>query len=172
MEKRWKILLITSVGLFMGSLDLFIVNLALPSIAKDFDNASLTSLSWVLNAYAIVFAALLVPAGRVADRVGRKRVFLAGLLIFSLASALCAAAPSVPFLVAARTLADCVGQDQLDVGAIYPDQSSLREVSRRIAVAVVREVQRASLRPVMSDEAIEKLVADSMWYPDYPVLES
>ena len=80
MEQRWKVLLITSVGLFMASLDLFIVNMAFPDLAKVFDGASLSSLSWVLNAYAIVFAALLVPAGRIADRVGRKRVFIAGLL--------------------------------------------------------------------------------------------
>ncbi len=104
MAQRWKVLLIVSVGLFMSSLDLFIVNIAFPDLAKDFDGASFSSLSWVLNAYAIVFAALLVPAGRLADRIGRKRVFVAGLLLFSAASALCAAAPSVPFLVAARIL--------------------------------------------------------------------
>jgi EmrB/QacA subfamily drug resistance transporter len=104
MEQRWKVLLITSVGLFMASLDLFIVNIAFPDLARSFDGATLPSLSWVLNAYAIVFAALLVPAGRVADRIGRKRVFVTGLLLFSAASALCAAAPSIPFLVAARVL--------------------------------------------------------------------
>lgn len=104
MEQRWKVLLITSVGLFMASLDLFIVNIAFPDLARDFEGTSLPSLSWVLNAYAIVFAALLVPAGRIADRVGRKRVFVTGLLLFSTASALCALAPSIPFLVAARVL--------------------------------------------------------------------
>jgi EmrB/QacA subfamily drug resistance transporter len=104
MEQRWKVLLITSVGLFMASLDLFIVNIAFPDLARSFDGASLPSLSWVLNAYAIVFAALLVPAGRIADRIGRKRVFVSGLLLFSAASALCAAAPSIPFLVGARVL--------------------------------------------------------------------
>src|SRR5215475_14256889 len=104
MEQRWKVLLITSVGLFMASLDLFIVNIAFPDLARDFDGASFSSLSWVLNGYAIVFAALLVPAGRIADRVGRKRVFLLGLVVFSLASALCAAAPSVEALVGARVL--------------------------------------------------------------------
>jgi MFS family permease len=83
MAQRWKVLLITSVGLFMASLDLFIVNIAFPDLARDFEGASLPSLSWVLNAYAIVFAALLVPAGRVADRVGRKRVFVTGLTAFS-----------------------------------------------------------------------------------------
>lgn len=104
MTQRWKILSVVSVGLFMASLDLFIVNIAFPELAQDFPGASLASLSWVLNAYAIVFAALLVPAGRIADRVGRKRVFVAGLLLFTAASALCAAAPSVAFLVGARIL--------------------------------------------------------------------
>jgi EmrB/QacA subfamily drug resistance transporter len=104
MAQRWKVLLITSVGLFMASLDLFIVNIAFPDLARDFDGASLPSLSWVLNAYAIVFAALLVPAGRIADRVGRKRVFVTGLTVFAAASALCALSPSVGFLIAARIL--------------------------------------------------------------------
>src|SRR5664279_4750910 len=87
MEQRWKVLAITSVGLFMASLDLFIVNIAFPDLSHSFGETSLSNLSWVLNAYAIVFAALLVPAGRIADRVGRKRVFLLGLLTFSAASA-------------------------------------------------------------------------------------
>jgi EmrB/QacA subfamily drug resistance transporter len=104
MAQRWKVLSITSVGLFMASLDLFIVNIAFPDLAADFSGTSLSSLSWVLNAYAIVFAALLVPAGRIADRVGRKRVFVTGLLLFAGASALCGLAPSIPFLVGARIL--------------------------------------------------------------------
>src|SRR3954449_7701506 len=95
MSKPWRTLVITSVGVFMASLDLFIVNIAFPDIAASFDNAKLSDLSWVLNAYAIVFAALLVPFGRIADRVGRKRVFLYGLLVFTAGSALSAAAPSV-----------------------------------------------------------------------------
>jgi EmrB/QacA subfamily drug resistance transporter len=121
-DKRWKILLITSVGLFMASLDLFIVNLAFPSIARDFGNTSISSLSWVLNAYAIVYAALLVPAGRIADRVGRKRVFLAGLLTFAAASLACAAAPSVPVLVGARVIQAAGGAMMLPatLGLILP----------------------------------------------------
>src|ERR1700758_1604829 len=82
MAHRWKVLAVTSIGLFMASLDLFIVNIAFPDLSSSFGNASLSSLSWVLNGYAIVFAALLVPAGRIADRVGRKRVFILGLLTF------------------------------------------------------------------------------------------
>src|ERR1700747_3275602 len=88
MAHRWKVLFITSIGLFMASLDLFIVNIAFPDLSQSFAGASLSSLSWVLNGYAIVFAALLVPAGRIADRVGRKRVLLTGVVVFSLGSAL------------------------------------------------------------------------------------
>ncbi len=122
MEQRWKVLLITSVGLFMASLDLFIVNIAFPDMAADFHGASLPDLSWVLNAYAIVFAALLVPAGRIADRVGRKRVFVAGLLLFAAASGLCAIAPSIPFLVGARVLQAAGGAMMLPttLGLILP----------------------------------------------------
>jgi EmrB/QacA subfamily drug resistance transporter len=101
---RWRVLIVVSAAVFMASLDLFIVNIAFPAIAEDFGGTSLGSLSWVLNAYAIVFAALLVPAGRTADRLGRKRSFIAGIVLFTVASALCAAAPTVELLVAARVL--------------------------------------------------------------------
>jgi EmrB/QacA subfamily drug resistance transporter len=104
MAQRWKVFTVVSVGVFMSSLDLFIVNIAFPDLERDFAGASLAGLSWVLSAYAIVFAALLVPAGRLADRIGRRRAFLAGLAVFTAASALCAVAPSVPTLVGARVL--------------------------------------------------------------------
>ncbi len=98
------VLAIVSIGVFMTALDLFIVNVAFPDIHRDFAGTSLSGLSWVLNGYAIVFAALLVPAGRFADRAGQKRVFLAGLILFTVASALCAAATGPVTLVAARVL--------------------------------------------------------------------
>src|SRR5256714_1881860 len=98
------VLAVVSAAIFLVNLDLFIVNVAFPDIQRDFDGASLSSLSWVLNGYAIVFAALLVPAGRLADRIGRRRGFIAGLVVFVLASAACAAAPSAAALVAARVV--------------------------------------------------------------------
>jgi EmrB/QacA subfamily drug resistance transporter len=104
MSRRGRVAAIVSVGVFVASLDLFIVNIAFPDLQRDFDGTSLATLSWVLNAYAIVFAALLVPAGRWADRMGRKRAFLGGLALFTLASAACAAAPSVGALIAARVV--------------------------------------------------------------------
>jgi EmrB/QacA subfamily drug resistance transporter len=93
-----------SVAIFIASLDLFIVNIAFPAIGEDFPEASVSGLSWILSAYAIVFAALLVPFGKLGDLVGRLRVFRAGLAVFTLGSALCALAPSAELLVAARVV--------------------------------------------------------------------
>jgi len=95
---------IVTAGIAVVNLDLFIVNVALPSIGRSFSGAGLADLSWVLNAYAIVFAALLVPAGRAADLIGRRAAFLTGMVVFGLASAACAAAPDVWVLVAARVV--------------------------------------------------------------------
>ena len=96
--------LVVLTGVFLSSLDLFIVNIAFPSISHSFHGESLRSMSWVLSAYTIVFAALLVPAGRWADRTGRKKAFLIGLGVFTVSSALCAVAPSLGLMVAARIL--------------------------------------------------------------------
>src|SRR5436190_20340396 len=102
--QRTKAAAVVSVGLFVASLDLFIVNIAFPDIERDFHGTSLASLSWILNAYAIVFASLLVPAGRWADRAGRKRAFLAGMALFTASSAACAIAPSGGLLIGARVV--------------------------------------------------------------------
>ena len=94
---------VLALAVFMSSLDLFIVNLAFPYIERQYPT-SLGSLSWVLNAYTIVFAAILVPAGRWADRVGRRKVFLLGLGGFGAGSLLCGLAPGVATLIAARVI--------------------------------------------------------------------
>jgi EmrB/QacA subfamily drug resistance transporter len=103
-ERRWRVFAVIVVGAFMAQLDLFIVNIAFPAIARSFPGVSASTLSWVLDAYAIVFAACLVPAGRLGDRLGRRRVFELGLAGFALGSAGCAAAPNVGVLVAARVV--------------------------------------------------------------------
>jgi EmrB/QacA subfamily drug resistance transporter len=101
---RWLVFGVIAVGVFMAQLDLFIVNIAFPAIENDFSGASNGSLSWVLNAYAVVFAACLVPAGRLGDLLGRRRTFDLGLVVFGIGSAGCAAAPSLAVLVAARAV--------------------------------------------------------------------
>jgi EmrB/QacA subfamily drug resistance transporter len=96
------VFVVTALGAFMASLDLSIVNVAFPALAHSFSHASRPTLAWVITAYGIVFAALLVTAGRSADRLGRRRVFFAGILVFSAGSALCGLAPSVGLLIAGR----------------------------------------------------------------------
>jgi EmrB/QacA subfamily drug resistance transporter len=95
---------VLAIAVFMSSLDLFIVNLAFPYIGRDYPGTTLSALSWVLNGYTIVFAAVLVPAGRWADRVGRRRAMTAGLVLFTAGSVLCGLAPGVGVLIAARVV--------------------------------------------------------------------
>lgn len=126
MERRWQVLTVVCIGVFVSSLDLFIVNIAFPDIARDFSGSDLGSLSWVLNAYTIVFAALLIPAGRIADQLGRKRLFIGGLAVFTLASAACALAGSVEALVVAR-IAQAIGAAFLlptSLGLLLPEFSA------------------------------------------------
>lgn len=99
-----RVLLVTCLAAFMAFIDLTIVNTAFPDIASSFPESSLGSLSWIVNAYTILFAALLLPAGRIADLVGRKRVFIIGIAVFTLASAAAAMAPTLNWLIAARII--------------------------------------------------------------------
>ncbi|WP_234356900.1 MFS transporter [Streptomyces sp. NBRC 110028] len=87
---------------FLAVLDVIAVNIAFPAIGADFRSVTTAQLSWVLNAYAIVLAALLVPAGRLADAIGGRRSFLTGMVLFGVASVACGAAPGLGALVAAR----------------------------------------------------------------------
>src|SRR5215203_2731621 len=98
------VLAVASLGVFMAFVDATIVNIAFPNIAESFPETGISSLSWVLNAYNIVFAAFLVAAGRIADLLGRRRMFLFGLVIFTVASGLCAAAPSANALIGFRLI--------------------------------------------------------------------
>ncbi|MET1133753.1 MAG: MFS transporter [Aeromicrobium sp.] len=96
------VMAVVAVGVLLSGFDLFIVNVALGDIAASIGVSDLADLSWILNAYAITFAALLVPAGRISDLIGSKNGFLAGLLVFTLASAACAFSPGLGTLVGFR----------------------------------------------------------------------
>jgi EmrB/QacA subfamily drug resistance transporter len=100
-RSRWLALYVLCLGMLMIVLDVTIVNVALPSIQEDL-HFSTSSLAWVVNAYLIAFGGLLLLAGRLGDLIGRRRVFLAGLVVFTGASLLCGAAQSSGWLVAAR----------------------------------------------------------------------
>src|ERR671923_3092090 len=100
-RNRWIALYVLCAGVLMIVLDVTIVNVALPSIKQDL-GFSQASLAWVVNAYLIAFGGLLLLSGRFGDILGRKRVFMAGLAVFTAASLLCGAAQSQAMLVAAR----------------------------------------------------------------------
>ncbi|MGH7041572.1 MAG: MFS transporter, partial [Acetobacteraceae bacterium] len=97
-----QVLAIVCVGVVLASLDMFIVNVGLPNIARDFSGSTLEGLSWILNGYTVAYAALLVFFGRLAERYRRDRSFILGIALFTLASAACAASNSVAMLVAFR----------------------------------------------------------------------
>jgi EmrB/QacA subfamily drug resistance transporter len=98
------VLVIACAGVMLASVDLFIVNVALPQIARDLHAPNLGELSWVLNGYAVVYASLLVFFGRLADRYRRDRAFLLGVGVFTVASAACAISTSVGMLIAFRVV--------------------------------------------------------------------
>jgi NTE family protein len=95
--------LLTGSAVFLAYLDVAVVNVALPTVARDL-GASITTTSWSITAYTVTFTALLVTAGRIADAHGRRRVYVAGVLLFGLGSALCATAPSLLLLVVFRVV--------------------------------------------------------------------
>jgi EmrB/QacA subfamily drug resistance transporter len=136
---RTATMFVVLTAVFMSLLDVMIVSVAFPAIARHFGEANVAKLSWVLNGYAIVFAALLVPSGRWADRVGRKRLFLSGLALFTGASALCAAAGSVWILVGSRIL-QAAGAALLSPAAMGLFLSEFPPEKRSIAVALFAAV--------------------------------
>ena len=96
------IFLSTALGAFLVTANVSTMNVAFPDLERTFTSTDRGTLTWVLNAYTISFAALLIPAGRLADRFGRRHMFTAGLSLFAVSSLLVGAAPTFPILVAAR----------------------------------------------------------------------
>src|SRR5262245_58598148 len=100
---RWRVFPVLALGTIMATLDISVVNIALPTLSRRF-GVPLTTVEWVVLAYVLTITGLLLTLGRLADRWGRRRVYGLGLALFTLASALCAAAPGARALIAPRTL--------------------------------------------------------------------
>ncbi|MGA8746348.1 MAG: DHA2 family efflux MFS transporter permease subunit [Solirubrobacterales bacterium] len=128
------VLVVAVLGTFMAFVDATIVNIAVPNIARDFGKP-LSSVSWVLNAYNIVFAAFLVGGGQLADLLGRRRVFGMAIVLFTAASALCAVAPTIGLLIAARAL-QAIGAAALVPSSLAIVLEAHREGERTHAVAL------------------------------------
>ena len=149
---------VVSSSAFMVFLDATVVNVAFPDIRESFPGESLADLSWILSSYSIVFAALLVPFGRIADRAGQRRVFVAGLAAFTAASGACAAAPSLEVLVAAR-VAQAIGgaamipASQALLMAAYPRERRVAVIGIWSAVAAVAAAAGPPLGGVLVEAA-------------------
>lgn len=122
-------LLAVCAGYFMVILDVTIINVAVPVIGRDL-SASLTGIQWITDGYTLVFAGLLLSAGALGDRLGNRRVFCAGVGVFTVASAACALAPDAPFLVTAR-LVEGLGAALIVPGSLALLQQSYPEPSAR-----------------------------------------
>jgi EmrB/QacA subfamily drug resistance transporter len=143
---RWPTLLVVCLAQLMIVLDVTIVNVALPAIQRDlhFTQANLT---WVVNAFLVTFGSLLLLAGRLGDLAGRKRIFLAGLTIFTIASLLCGIAPSQEALIAARSLqgVGAAAQASVILAIIVTEFPEATERARAMSAYVFVSVAGGSL---------------------------
>src|SRR5262245_8528753 len=98
-QNKWTVLVLVAIGTFMTTLDASIVNISLPSIARAFHTRLDSAVEWVIIAYLVVIAATLLTFGRLSDIYGRKPIWLAGLVIFTLGSVLCGTASSLSLLI-------------------------------------------------------------------------
>ncbi len=100
--RRWLVLTFVCAGVFLGAIDFYVVSVAFPDLLRSFPHTGITGISWVVNGYTVTFTAALLPACGLADRFGRRRVFLCGLAVFGVSALGCAVAPSAPLLILAR----------------------------------------------------------------------
>ncbi len=128
---RW-VLLATVLGSAMASIDATVAGIALPAIGRNF-GASLTTLQWVVTAYTLTLAGLLLFAGALGDRYGRKRVFLSGVTWFALASLICGLAPDAPVLITARAVQG-IGAALMTPGSLATIEASFLPADRSRAI--------------------------------------
>ncbi|MBI1879824.1 MAG: MFS transporter [Chloroflexi bacterium] len=131
----WQVLAITSLAVFAVLLDALVLVVAFPAIQRSFSAVSSAELSWILNAYTIVYGALLIPVGRLADLVGRKKVFLAGATVFTVASVLCGLAFSPAWLIAMRVL-QAIGGAMLTPTSLALTLAAFPQEKRAMAVTL------------------------------------
>src|SRR5260370_3515366 len=137
-------LIFVCTGLFLGAIDFFLVSVAIPSMLRSFPHTGIAEISWVTNGYGVTFTAALLPAGGLADRFGRRRVFMAGLAIFTVGALACAVAPAAQVLIVAR-LVEGVGGGTMPALALTLILPQFRPERRGTAVGLWNATQSAAL---------------------------
>lgn len=164
------LLMITSGATFLAFLDATVVNVAFPALAEDFPETSVSTLSWVVSSYAVLFAALLTSAGRLADVLGRRRLFVISVLVFTLASVACAVAPSMEFLIGARAVqgAGAAGMIPASLGLVLYGTAPER---RTIAIGIWSAAgsMAAAAGPVIGGLLVEYTSWRAVFFINLPI---
>src|SRR3954465_14501 len=170
MARKWWTLLAVSVATFMLLLDITVVNVALPSIRDDL-GGSFSDLQWVVDAYALTLAALVLTAGSLADRLGRRRLFTWGLAIFSGASLLCALAPDPTFLNLARALQGIGGAGMFAVPLALTAEESPPGRERGAAMGMYGATIgiAVAIGPLVGGALTDSLGWESIFYLNVPI---
>jgi len=166
----WPVFWIASIAVFLVSLDATLLYAAFGPLGRSFPGATPADMSWVLNAYTIVYAAMLVPAGGLADTHGRKRVFLAGVTLFLAASAACGLAGSVGLLIAAR-VAQALGAALLTPASLSIILDAFPKEKRAVAVSLWGAVGglAAAVGPSLGSTVIDRFGWPAAFYLNLPL---
>jgi EmrB/QacA subfamily drug resistance transporter len=158
---KWRIFGVMMIGWAMSLLDVSIVNISIPTLEREM-STNVATVSWVINAYNIVFAVLLVSMGRLADQLGRKRFFIVGLAVFTIGSALCASAWSIEWLIVFRAIQGVGAGILAPLGfamtvLVFPPEQRGRGLALIAVVALVS----SALGPVLGGALVE--IANWHW---------
>src|SRR2546426_6517599 len=169
MKGRWAVLTLVALGTFMTTLDASIVNISLPSIARAFHSPFGSAVEWVIIAYLLVLAATLLAFGRLSDISGRNPIWLTGLVVFTLGSALCGAAPSLTLLIAARSFQGLGGALLLAPGvAIIADTFPAAERGFAFGLSAVAAALGTSVGPILGGLITEHVSWRWVFYLNVP----
>ncbi len=169
MERKWWTLIVVCVGTFMLLLDITIVNVALPTIASDL-HASFSEIQWVIDAYALTLASVLLTAGTLADLLGRRLMFAIGLGLFSFASLLCALSPSATFLIFARAFQGIGGAIMFATSlALLAQVFRGRELGTAFGAWGATIAASAAVGPLLGGFLTEDFGWSSIFYINVPV---
>jgi EmrB/QacA subfamily drug resistance transporter len=167
---KWAVLAIVAVGIFMATLDTSIVNISLPTIAHYFGVALSGAVEWVIIAYLVVIAGVLLTIGRLADMIGHKPIWIAGLVIFTVGSAISGAAPSLGLLIAARGLQGLGGALLMSISpAMLTNAFPAHERGRALGLNAVVVAIGVSVGPTLGGIITEHLTWRWIFYVNVPI---
>ncbi len=167
---KWTMFSLVAIGIFMATLDSSIVNISLPIIAQNFGVPLSGAVEWVVIAYLVATAAVLLTAGRLADMIGRKAVWATGMALFSISSAFCGLAPSLGLLIAARTVQGIGGALLMAIGpAMLTSAFPPHERGRVLGINAITVALGVSIGPVLGGIITASLSWRWIFYVNVPI---